>query len=186
MSRSAGRRPRIPRWIMVVGCALLVLIAFMVYLVARQAADEALPRASCGSAVTHVLNGDTKALDASPNALSCFQEAARACRSASIRVTESKIDWGSDHLLTVERGKRPCHATMLSQEWSANSGGWRGQVTSAPCARVEVTGRGVVLSCAGGVYLVPAVVYAPTPPGGVVTPGGVVAPGMTGLPAPRS
>ena len=50
---------------------------------ARHAA--ALPHASCGGAVTHSLDGSTRALGADPDALACFTAAARTYRASRHR-----------------------------------------------------------------------------------------------------
>src|ERR1700722_19095669 len=68
----------------------------------------ALPRASCGIAVTHGLDGGTHALSADPGALACFTAAARDCKAASIEITETGIDTGTGFVFSTGPGGTTC------------------------------------------------------------------------------
>jgi hypothetical protein len=115
-----------------------------------------LPRASCGSARTHLLGGDTTVSNDEPNALSCFGEAARDCTSASIVVDEAGVDTGDMHFFRIEPDGAACQAVERSQAWSANWG-FSSLVRSQTCDGIAVTSRGVTLSCGGQDLLIPAV-----------------------------
>jgi hypothetical protein len=121
----------------------------------------ALPHASCGRAVTHLLDSSTQGLSADPGALGCFSTAARRCSAASIEVTEMGVDTGANYVFTIEPGKTPCQVAETSQWYSANFGGSTGRVTSMPCRLTAMTGRGVMLNCGGQDVLIPAVVSMP-------------------------
>jgi len=62
-----------------------------------------LPKASCGSAATHRVDGDTQVLAADPGALTCFGAAARGCRLASIEVNEIGVDTGTTYVFVIGR-----------------------------------------------------------------------------------
>lgn len=66
---------------------------------ARHAA--ALPHASCGGAVTHSLDGSTRALGADPDALARFTAAARTCRAGGIEITEMGTDTGTTFVFRI-------------------------------------------------------------------------------------
>jgi len=123
----------------------------------------ALPRASCGSASTHFLTGDTKFLRADPGALTCFTRAARECRSASLAVTEMGVDTGTDYVFTIEPSGTSCQFTELRQDYSANFGGSQSAVSTMPCRRTAATRSGVAFSCGGRDVLIPANVSAQYP-----------------------
>lgn len=118
----------------------------------------ALPKASCGSATTHGVNGDTQVLLADPGALTCFGTAARGCRSASVEVNEFGVDTGTTYVFIIEPGGTACQVTELSQYYSANGGGSTGPLIAATCLRTAVTGTGVTLTCGGQDVLIPAAV----------------------------
>ena len=124
-----------------------------------------LPKASCGSAATHRVDGDTQLLAADPGALTCFGAAARGCRPASIEVHEIGVDTGTTYVFAIGRGGTACQVTELSQYYSANFGGSTGPVTAMACRRTAVTGRGVTLACAGQNVLIPSAVSASPPAG---------------------
>lgn len=116
----------------------------------------ALQRASCGSALTHLLSRDTQFLSAEPGSLACFVQAARNCRSASIAITEMGVDSGTDYVFILTPAKPSCAVTEQSQDYSANFGGSRSAVSTVPCRRIAVTLGGVTLSCRGQTVLLPA------------------------------
>lgn len=120
----------------------------------------ALPRASCGSAVTHGLDGGTHALSADPGALACFTAAARDCKAASIEITETDIDTGTRFVFSTGPGGTTCQVTERSQDYSANFGGSAGPVTTARCRLAAVSGAGVMLGCGGQDVLIPSAVSA--------------------------
>jgi hypothetical protein len=115
-----------------------------------------LPQASCGTATTHFINGETQFFRADPGALTCFSAAVRACRAASIRVDAMGVDTGTRYVFTIEPGGAACQVTELSQDYWASFGGGRSRVSARPCRRTAVTGRGVSLSCDGQDVLIPA------------------------------
>ena len=123
-----------------------------------QPAAAALPHASCGSAVTHSLDGSTRALSADPGALACFASAARDCKAAGIGITEMGTDTGTDFVFSIGPGGATFSVTELSQDYSANFGGSAGPVTTAPCRLTAVMGEGVTLRCAGQDVLIPSAV----------------------------
>ena len=143
-------------------CGAVVVVAGAVLVAIWRGDDDAkaLPKASCGVATTHRLDGDTTILAADPGALTCFETAARACRSASIQVGETGVDAGTAYVFTIDSGGAPCHGTEQSQDRSANFGGSTGRVHSVSCSRIAVTSRGVTLSCGGRDVLIPATVHA--------------------------
>jgi hypothetical protein len=150
--------------IVVICCAAAV--AGGVALAANWRSDHELPDASCGSAVTHGLNDNTNILTAGPNTLGCFDAAARDCTSASIEVTDMGVDTGTDYVFRIEPGGPVCHALELSQFYSANFGGSKGQVNSRTCDGLAVTDRGVTLSCGGQVVFIPATIDGQPTTGG--------------------
>jgi len=117
----------------------------------------ALPKATCGRVSTHGLGAATRILSADKGALNCFHVAARACKTASIAVTEMGVDTGTNHVFAVEPGKK-CAVTELSQSYSANFGGSRGKIGAVRCSVATVTSGGVTLACAGQRLLIPAAV----------------------------
>jgi len=123
----------------------------------RLSQHAALPRASCGSAVTHRLDEGTRALSADPGALACFSAAARDCRAAGIEITETGTGTGTSFVFSTGPGPR-CQATELSQAYSANFGGSAGPVTPVPCRLAAVSGAGVTLGCGGHDVLIPSAV----------------------------
>jgi len=97
---------------------------------------------------------------ADQGALTCFDAAARACKPASLHVTDFGVDTGTDYVFTIESGGPSCRVTERSNFYSANGGGSTGPVTTTTCLRVAVTGEGVSLSCAGQDVLITAHVHA--------------------------
>lgn len=118
----------------------------------------ALPKASCGRASTHGLNTATQVLSADKGALTCFQAAARACKTASLAVTEMGVDTGTNHVFAIDPGGKGCAVTDLSQLYSANFGGSHGKVGSTRCNVAAVNSSGVVLACDREKVLIPAAV----------------------------
>ncbi len=116
-----------------------------------------LPRASCGGAVTHSLDGGTHALSADPGALACFTAAARTCRAASIEITQMGTDTGTTFVFRIDPGGTTCQVTELSQDYSANFGGSAGPVMTMSCRLAAVTGQGIRLGCGGQDVLIPSV-----------------------------
>jgi hypothetical protein len=108
----------------------------------------ALPKASCGSALTHGLNSRTQLLRSDPGALSCFHTAAKACKTAGLAVTEMGVDTGTNDVIIVEPSGTACRVTLWQQGYSAN-GGSKSKVSATPCRLGTVTNTGVRLSCAG-------------------------------------
>lgn len=151
------RRTRISRAAVMIICAVIVA-AISVLAVTWQISMHAaaLPRPSCGSGVTHHLDGGTQLLGADPGALTCFSTAARGCRPASIEVTEMGVDTGTYYVFTIEPGGTACQVTELSQDYSANFGGSAGPVSAISCRRTAVSRRGVALRCGGQDVLIPA------------------------------
>jgi hypothetical protein len=160
--------PRIVLIIVIVGSAVVATAAALAAttLIGQHATGQhptgqhwtVLPKASCGSATTHFVNSDTQVLIADHEALTCFGAAARACRSASIEVTEMGVDTGTNYVFIVEGGGSACQVTELTQDYSANFGGSTGPVNAMTCARTAVTGRGVTLACGGQAVLIPSAV----------------------------
>ena len=124
-----------------------------------------LPKASCGSAVTHRVDGGTQVLTADPGALTCFAAAARGCRPASVEVVEMGVDTGTTYVFVIERDGAACQVTELAQDYSANFGGSTGPVNAVTCLRTAVTGRGVTLTCGGQDVLIPSAVSGRLPAG---------------------
>ena len=120
----------------------------------------ALPKASCGNAVTHGLNARTEILSAGKTALTCFSAAARACQKGSLEVTEMGTDTGTQHVFAVTAQGEPCQVTELSQDYSANFGGSTGPVSSTGCRVTVTTKAGVTLTCAGQELLIPVRITA--------------------------
>lgn len=122
------------------------------------ASASALPKASCGSALTHGLNSRTQMLRSDSGALGCFQAAAKTCTAAGLAVTEMGVDTGTSDVFTIEPGGSAsgCRVTLWHQSYSANGGGSKGNVGSTACQIGSVTSTGVTLSCAGKQVLIPA------------------------------
>jgi len=116
----------------------------------------ALPKASCGSALTHGLNSRTQLLRSDPGALSCFRTAAKACKTAGLAVTEMGVDTGTSDVIIVEPSGADCRVTLWQQGYSANGGGSKSKVSATPCHLGTVTNADVRLSCAGENLLIPA------------------------------
>jgi hypothetical protein len=119
-------------------------------------AVKALPKASCGSALTHGLNSQTQLLRSDPGALTCFHGAAKTCKTAGLAVTAMGVDTGTNNVITIERTGSGCEVTLWHQAYSANGGGFKGKVATTTCKLSTVTGGGVTLSCAGVKVLIPA------------------------------
>jgi hypothetical protein len=118
----------------------------------------ALPKASCGRASTHGLNTATQVLSADKGSLTCFQAAARDCKTASIGITEMGVDTGTNHVFAIDPGGKGCAVTEVSQYYSANFGGSHGKVGSTRCSVAAVGSGGVTLACDGQRLLIPAAV----------------------------
>jgi hypothetical protein len=158
-----GQRSPIPRAALII-CAVVVAVAGAAAGAWRISHHPtALPRASCGSAATHFLTSRTELLGADPGALTCFVRAARECRSASLRVIEMGVDTGTDYVFSIGPGTASCQVTEQRQGYSANFGGSKDAVTTAPCRRIAVTGDGVTLSCGSRDILIPAKVSVQSP-----------------------
>ena len=163
MRPNPGQKIRMTRTAILI-CAVVVAVIGVAAASLRTSPHRtALPRPSCGSAVTHFLTADTHVLSGRPGALACFIKAARACRSASLGVTEMGVDTGTSYVFRLEPGRTSCRVIELRQDYSANFGGSTGAVISVPCHLTAVTGRGVMLRCAGHRVLIPAKVSAPSP-----------------------
>jgi hypothetical protein len=158
MQLNPSRRIRRPRAIVIL-CAVIVAVAAAVITWRVSQHQTAAPPAACGSAWTHRINGQTQLLGADHGSLTCFDAAARACRPASLHVTEFGVDTGTDYVFTIESGRASCRVTESSQYYSANGGGSHGPVVTTSCLRTAVTGGGVSLSCAGQDLLIPAKVH---------------------------
>jgi hypothetical protein len=164
MRRNPTQKIRMTRTAIVI-CAVIVAVVGVAAASLRASGHRtALPRPTCGSAVTHFLTADTHVLSARRGALACFIKAARACRSASIGVTAMGVDTGTSYVFRIEPGATSCRVAELRQDYSANFGGSKGAVISVPCRLTAVTGRGVTLRCAGHRVLIPARVSAPSAP----------------------
>ena len=154
----------IPRIVLIIiGCAVVAAAATLAvtWPSGAHATGQhwtALPKASCGSATTHGVNGDTQVFVADPGALTCFGVAARGCKSASVEVNEFGVDTGTTYVFIVEPGGTACQVTELSQYYSANGGGSTGPLQAVTCLRTAVTGAGVTLACSGQDVLIPAAV----------------------------
>jgi len=160
MQLNPSRRTRRPRAIVIL-CAVIVAAAAATAVISWRVSQHqtAAPPAACGSAWTHSLNGQTHLLGADHGALTCFDLAARACRPASLHVSEFGVDTGTDYTFTIESGGPSCRVTEASNFYSANGGGSTGPVTTTSCLRTAVTGGGVSLTCAGQDVLIPAQVH---------------------------
>jgi hypothetical protein len=161
MQITLSQRTRRPRAIVIV-CAVIVAAAAALITWQVSQHETAAPPAACGSAWTHSLNGQTQLLGADRGALTCFDAAARACRPASLHVSDFGVDTGTDYTFTIQSGESggpSCRVTEQSNFYSANGGGSTGPVTTTSCLRTAATGEGVLLSCAGQDVLIPAQVH---------------------------
>jgi hypothetical protein len=163
MRRNPGQKIRITRTAILICAVVVAVVAVAAASLRNSPHRTALPRPTCGSAVTHFLTADTHVLSAHPRALGCFIKAARACRSASLGVTEMGVDTGTSYVFRIQPGRTSCRVSELRQGYSANFGGSKGAVISVPCHLAAITGRGVMLRCAGHRVLIPARVSAPSP-----------------------
>jgi hypothetical protein len=162
MRRDPGPRTRIPRIAVTICAVLVAAVGAGVAGCQNSQHKAALPHASCGSAITHSLIGDTHLLHADPGALTCFVRAARECMTASLRVTEMGVDTGTEYVFAIKSGKTSCQFTELRQHYSANFGGSQSAVSTVSCRRTAVTLSGVALRCGGKDVLIPAKVSAPS------------------------
>jgi hypothetical protein len=156
MQISLSNRTRRPRAIAILCAVIVAAAAAVISWQVSQHQTAAPPAANCGSAWTHAVNGQTHLLQADRGALTCFDTAARACKPASLHVTEIGVDTGYDDVFTIESGGPSCRVSEQSNFYSANGGGSTGPVTTTSCVRTAVTGAGVSLSCAGQDVLIPA------------------------------
>jgi len=159
MQLNLSRRTRRPRAIVILCAVIVAATAAVVITLQVSQHQTAAPPASCGSAWTHSVSGQTHILTADHGALTCFDAAARACRPAILHVTEIGVDTGTDYVFTIKSGGPSCRVTEQSNFYSANGGGSTGPVTTTSCLRTAVTGGGVSLSCAGQDVLIPAKVH---------------------------
>jgi hypothetical protein len=122
-----------------------------------------LPGASCGTAITHNLGGDTQILSESDTStLGCFAAAARRCKAASVGVTAMGVDSGVKYVFVIRSGGSPCQMTELSQSYGWTGGRLStGPVMSVACRRTIAKAGGVMLSCARLAVLIPAAVAEP-------------------------
>lgn len=120
--------------------------------------DPTLPKASCGSAVTFDVDGETRITTAQPGALTCFDTAARGCGSASIQVAERGVDARTTYVFSIEPGGAACQAVELSQHYSAISN-HSGRISSLTCHNLAATSAGVTFTCGGQAVLIPASVH---------------------------
>ncbi|WP_194925871.1 hypothetical protein [Catenulispora pinisilvae] len=117
-------------------------------------AQTALPKASCGSAITRAVTSDTSVTAADPGALTCFQTAARTCSPAAVQVDQRGVDAGRTYVFQIKSGGATCQVDELSQ--SSMEPGKAGQVQSVTCDRSGVTTEGVMLTCGGRNVLIPS------------------------------
>jgi hypothetical protein len=162
LGESLGRKIGVSRTAVIVSVVIAAAIGAVVTW--RATRHATLPQASCGSAVTHLLDGGTVAFRADRRALACFGAAARPCRPASIELTEMGVDDGTDYVFVIEPGASGCQVTEWSQGYNIGS---QTAVSSASCLRTAVTSKGVTLNCGGQDVLIPARVTwaAPRPQG---------------------
>jgi len=156
---------------------ILGVTVVVVSLVAWELSRSVVPQASCGSATTTDsgvasgdvattggLTGGTRLVSADPGALTCFTDAARACKSASIHIHQPDLQGaGTNYVFAVKRGTSPCQATEY--DTTPGTGGVSITATSQ-CWGVSVTSGGVLLSCDGGPFLVPVAVSGGVSGGG--------------------
>jgi len=148
---------RVPAAFVVIITSVFVVVIAGVGLAVWRISDHrpvALQRATCGWAITRFLNSDTQLFRAAPGALTCFVKAARACKSASIEVTEMGVDTGTVYVFIIEPGQPSCRVLEQRQYYSANFG--HSAVSTLQCRRIAVTHRGVTLTCGRRVVLLPA------------------------------
>jgi hypothetical protein len=167
MRRRHGRRIRVSLMAIIIGAVVLVgagAAAATWRTSQHQRQHQAtLALATCGSAITHFLTADTQILSADRGALTCFVLAARHCRPASLQVTVMGTDTGTQYLFRIDPGSSSCRVTEQRQDYSANFGGSRGQVTTLPCRLIAVSITGVMLESGGREVLIPATVTVPSP-----------------------
>jgi hypothetical protein len=149
-------------WPIKILAAVLVLAAgggLLAWRLTRQ--PTSLPQASCGQVTTNRFGAYTTIQGRGAKVLRCFAVAARACKAASIQVTDMNVDVGTNYVFTLEPGGTPCRATELSQDYSANFGGSTGPIIATSCLRRAITTNGTMLRCARQNLLIPAKVSAP-------------------------
>lgn len=148
--------------ILISACALVAVAGIAAAVVGPKVigrnsnAVNVLPKASCGSATTHGVDGNTTIISADAGALTCFDAAARDCRAGSIQIVAEGVDTGVTYVFTIEPGGAGCQLTELSQGYSANFGGTESQVSSVHCSGLSVAGAGVKAACGGQEVLIPA------------------------------
>lgn len=145
------------RMLVLICCAMVVIVGAALAVSLRgDQGSKVLPKASCGSAVTHRLDTSTTIITAQPGALACFNTAARSCGPASIQLVEMGVDTGTTYVFRIEPGGAACQAVESSQDYSANFGGSTSQVSSLTCSKITATTKGVTLTCGGQDVLIPA------------------------------
>ena len=160
MRRKLGQATRLSR--AVITCAVMVAaVGAVTAACGGSQHPAALPHATCGSAVTHFLTGDTQVLSADHGALACFVRAARHCHSGSLGVTAMQVDTGTDYVFSVGPSGESCQVTEYSQDYSANFGGSQGRVNTTTCRRLAVMQNGVMLRCGRQDVLIPVKATAP-------------------------
>jgi len=110
--------------------------------------------ANCGSATARSVDASTVVTTADPGALTCFYNAARACRPASVQIVARGVDAGTDYVFKVDSGGKACRVTESSQTYVEPAR--HGPVRSVTCDRTGVTDVGVTLSCGGQDVLIPS------------------------------
>ena len=145
----------------VITICIVVVAAAGALTIWRATQPASLPDASCGTSATHNLGGVTQILSDDAGALGCFSAAARACKPASLEVTEIGVDAGAKYVFAIRRSSSPCLLTELSQSYGYAGGSLStGRIFSVPCRRTAVTAFGIMLSCARHDVLIPAAVTA--------------------------
>ncbi|MBS2537172.1 hypothetical protein KGQ20_30890 [Catenulispora sp. NF23] len=146
------------RVVIIGGSAAVVVLAAGSAVAATQLgghnAQTALPKASCGSAITRAVTADTSVTSADPGALTCFQAAARTCSPAAVQVSQRGIDAGRTYVFQIKSGGATCQVDELSQGYLEPDK--PGQVQSVTCDRAGVTTEGVTLTCGGQTVLIPS------------------------------
>jgi hypothetical protein len=122
-------------------------------------AAAARPRA-CGWAITHGLSARTQVLEESKGSLTCFTEAAKACKPATITVENMGVDTGTRFQFTINAGGKPasCAVTETSQFYGVVTLPKKQPVYVTHGQVAAVTRTGVLLSYGRQHVLIPSVV----------------------------
>jgi len=106
-----------------------------------------MPKATCGGVGTQHGSSGASFHEWDPGALACFREAATSCRDASLLVTDSGVDTGTDDVIALHRGHAACTARVTDQSFWLDK---KGPISRFVCDQVHVDDSGETVACGNG------------------------------------